>query len=356
MLIDADPVLATGEPSTPPNLYDLFGRALTTALPQRRIRLGFAYATEAGLTTLLDCVARLPGWGSAEKHWLLGLHHGITEPSAIQSIANMQRSTVRLFSGGNKLRQEDLLSGQKFHGKVFCVDSGSASQIDLIIVGSANLTGAALGRVPQNYEIFLGVSDSNIPEVCSGIFNRWWSAAWNASLPVTDSLLKEYVRFRSRLLRKNPDLAAGFDPPRPERVRNATNLWIDAGAMSGGSRNQVEFSRSLAEFFGPIRRFSRKLRISALGKYWDDRPLSPKTTTFGVDIWRLGLPTIAQGGFEYPGRAIRLQKHQDEKGEYFELSVSDIDSREHRRWETKSHLGGYAGLTSGKRAFGFFGR
>jgi hypothetical protein len=351
---DTDIILETGRPTAPPDLRALFSSALRPMPAQQRIRLGFAYATESGLESFLISVAGIPQWKSSEKLWVLGLHHGITEPSAVEKISAMPNSVVRLFSGGKKLSQADLLSGYKFHGKVICVDGGPNTGINFLLVSSANLTGAALGNAVQNYEIFLALADKNPSKPWDVKFDAWWRAAWEKSFPVSDSLLKEYAKFRSSLIRRNPDLAAGFDPPTPQRVKEAANLWIEAGAMSGGSRNQVEFSRSLAEFFGPISKSSRKLRISANGKIWDDRPLSPKKTTFGVDIWRLSLPTEMQGGFLYPARCIRLHRRHDTEGKYFELSVSDTGSRQHQRWQTQSHLKGYAGLTSGKRAFGFF--
>ena len=64
--------------------------------------------------------------------------------------------------------------------------------------------------------------------------------------------------------------------------------------MSGGSRNPVEFNRELAAFFGEPVSEQRQIHIEVGSEAWDDRPLSPKTTTFGADIWRLGLPTEAQ--------------------------------------------------------------
>ena len=125
--------------------------------------------------------------------------------------------------------------------------------------------------------------------------------------------------------------------------------------MSGGSRNQVEFNRELASFFGPVTDSSRNLRVVANDHLWEDRPLTPKTTSFGVDIWRLSLPTATKGGFEYPETVLKFRRCRDRKGIYFELEVSEEEEPSHKKWRAKAHRFGYVGLTSGQRAYGFYG-
>ena len=124
--------------------------------------------------------------------------------------------------------------------------------------------------------------------------------------------------------------------------------------MSGGSRNQVEFSRDLAGFFGRVDTHTRRLRIRTQNGEWDDRPLAHKVTSFGVDIWRLSLPTKKAGGFAYPNTIIRFKKEREEAGEVLAVDVAMPTDSEVGRWRSRAQRHGYVGLTSGQRSFGFF--
>ncbi len=135
-------------------------------------------------------------------------------------------------------------------------------------------------------------------------------------------------------------------------LSSAPTMWIEAGAMSGGSRNQVEFNRDLAAFFGPPSATSRKLTIRIGSRTWSDRPLTLKVTTFGVEIWRLSLPTAAAGGPTYAGEVIRFER--DLLSAAFQLTVAAPGSATARRWRREASHNGYVGRTSGNRGYGLF--
>ena len=125
--------------------------------------------------------------------------------------------------------------------------------------------------------------------------------------------------------------------------------------MSGGSRNQVEFSYELAEFFAPSIQAQRWLTLRAGNRSWNDRPLSPKTTTFGVDIWRLSLPTQSQSGMRYPDRVIKFERLIGAGGrEAFQIAVADVGSEQHQRWRQEAIDRGAVGTTSGDREYGIY--
>ncbi len=345
-------------PGYPDIPFDVAG-ALRSACEkaQKRLvaRLGFAYATNSGLDALLATLGDMPAWQGAAKEWLVGLHHGITEPKALERIRGMSNSRVRVFVGGNRLSASNLLCGKLFHPKVINIASRSSrSRPVLMLASSANLTGAALAPDARNYEAGIALYGSAISRREHARFLEWWHRGWAESLEVTDALLDSYTKLRDRFLVRNPDLVVGLDPPSISHLSDADTLWIEAGAMSGGSRNQVEFNEELAAFFGPVERRTRVLRIKANGKEWDDRPLSHKVTTFGVHIWRLSLPTEGSGGFEYPSKVIRLRKAQDREGVYFVVDVAEPDGSTFARWRSTAHRRGYLGITSGQRAFGFW--
>lgn len=315
-------------------------------------RLGFAYVSFAGLDVMLSKLSDVSTWNRTHKEWIVGLHRGITEPGALERIRALPNSSLRIFVGTEHLSLSALTSGQMFHGKVIGIRSSGRSVC--LVASSANMTGAALGADARNYEAGVALFGSAIPRAEVDRFEEWWRHAWNESIPVTDALLDQYSRLRSLLLQRNADLWTELDPPASSQLSNASSLWIDAGAMSGGSRNQVEFNRELATFFGRPRLRTGLLRIRSNGREWDDRPLAHKITTFHVHIWRLSLPTEARGGFLYPGNVIRFRRSSDGEGTYFEVEVAARGAQRSQRWRATAHRRGYVGITSGHRSYGFY--
>lgn len=348
--------LLAGRPGSPmalaKSLRAAYGRAGATSVT----RLGFAYVSFSGLDLMLSKLSDIPEWRRTRKEWIVGLHRGITEPGALERIRALPNSNLRIFLGAERLSLSGLTSGQMFHGKIIGISSRirPSGRPVCLVASSANLTGAALATGACNYEAGVALLGSAIPRTQFGRFEEWWKHAWNASIHATDALLDQYTRLRSILLQRNADAWTELDPPSTSQLRNASSLWIDAGAMSGGSRNQIEFNRELATFFGRPRLQARLLRIRSNGREWDDRPLAHKVTTFGVHIWRLSLPTEASGGFLYPGNVIRFRRASDDEGTYFEADVAAPGEQMSRRWRATAHRRGYVNVTSGHRSYGFF--
>jgi HKD family nuclease len=223
------------------------------------VRLGFAFISEMGLDLLVDALEHEREWEHSQKSWIIGLHHGISEPKAIERVMSIANSDVRVFVGSARLTREALHSGQFFHAKTIWVE-GDDSRGLLLVASSANLTGSALGDHSSNYEAGILLREDAISSALATGFSRWWDQVWSESVVATNDLLGKYTSLRSEFLRMNPALLDNLDPPSPRRVNLASRFWIEAGAMSGGSRNQVEFNRELAAFFGPVSRSSRMLR------------------------------------------------------------------------------------------------
>lgn len=344
-----------GKPGAPLGLGRVLSHAYARAGAASVVRFGFAYVSYSGLDTLLSELSDTPNWRDSRKEWIVGLHHGITEPNALERICRLPNCSVRVFAGANRLSMAGLTVGQLFHAKLVWLTSGSIRRRPICVVASsANMTGAALGHEARNYEAGLALFGSAVSGAHLVGLEKWWDEARRASLSATHAVLDQYAELRSRFLQRNPDSLAGIDPPSLSQLQSSKTLWIEAGAMSGGSRNQVEFNRELAAFFGQVEHGTKLLRIRANGKEWDDRPLAHKVTTFGVHIWRLSLPTVSGGGFEYPGKVIRIDKATDGEGEYFEVSVAQPNDRGPARWRTRANRHGYVGVTSGHRSFGFF--
>jgi hypothetical protein len=132
-------------------------------------------------------------------------------------------------------------------------------------------------------------------------------------------------------------------------------LWIEAGDMSGGSRNQIEFDEDLGRFFGiqlPAVGASTQLSIDVTGKRWHECSLAAKKTTYGVIIYRLNLPTATNGGFDYPGTVL---KFVPAGGRYFRVIVAEQGSADHQAWRAEASNNGTIARTGGAggREFGY---
>jgi HKD family nuclease len=289
-----------------------------------RLRAGFAYVTRTGIKEVFDDLAALPRWRDTKKRWLVGIHHAISEPVAISALVNLPNSEVRL-ALCNLSMQSAILGRQMFHAKVLGIDVGKKHVLSTLIAGSANLTGAAIGPRARNFEIGFACK-ADVDAKVAAQFGHWWDDAWEEGVSATSLIIDEYVRNRDLFLRANPDVLVETSMPSASAVSAANMLWIEAGSMSGGSRNQVEFSADLAAFFGPVVEQRRLLTIVVGSNSWSDRPLTPKRTTFDVGIWRLSLPTAARSGFEYPGRTICFSKEETASGTEYRLDVADDES------------------------------
>ena len=138
----------------------------------------------------------------------------------------------------------------------------------------------------------------------------------------------------------------------PNGIEDATTFWIEAGAMSGGPRHQIEFSNDLAQFFDQASRDSEIITIELSEGQQLPRPLTYRGTEYDqwTSIWRLGLPTEQMGGPPYAGRFLRF----DRLGEgTYRLTVDDADSPAVSQWRQNSTVVSSTGGPQG-REFGYW--
>ena len=138
----------------------------------------------------------------------------------------------------------------------------------------------------------------------------------------------------------------------------ATSFWIDAGAMQGGARNQLELTDTLAQFFGSRARRSEIVTIQLSGGAQYNRPFVYRGgDDYGhyTDRWRLGLPTANMGGPDYRHRVVCFDKVYVGRATVFQLSVADPNSRLHGSWRRRSAAPtGGTGTTVGGRQYGWW--
>jgi hypothetical protein len=325
-------------------------KSLVKSSSAHTLKAAFAFATAGGARTLTSALSTMPTWAQMKKHFIVGISQGITEPEAVRCLADLPNSQVRLFIPTKNLRQASLVCQPLFHPKLISLTSSDSFSL---FVSSANLTGAAYGDPVRNFEfgLFSSLTGKDMP-AAKAPFEAWWRHSWNDARKATPDLLERYASLRPPLFSRNPDLLQLIDPP--PNITSATHLWFEAGLASGIERHQIEFPAYLAEFFGPIVRGRVNLTIRVGGKEWFPRPLTHKTTSFGVEIWRLGTPTVRSGGEAIQNRILRFSRTDEPLT--FELAVTDVDTVTADDWEEQANLFGHLGQTRGAnpRRYGLY--
>lgn len=351
MKVHISPVIAKNSH----DLFKLFTESLAgTEESDVLIRAGFAFATFGGVREFISQVEYVDNWENVQKEFLIGIYHAITEPSALEIMRNLTNSRVRVFVPGNKLTPTVFNSKPVFHSKVLAINVGNQRSIGMIQTGSMNLTSAAIGKRPQNHEFSLAIGIENGDQLESKKFNSWWATLWSQSRDADRRFILRYAELREQLLNQNPILQSSIETPL--EIGDVETFFCEVGAGSGppGFRHQIEFPESLVKFFGKVERKRKDFTLKRGNDTWRERPLSYKKTTFGVDIWRLGMPTQHSGGDPIAGRAIQFRR--TENALEFEFEVVDVDSDEFKNWVKSANIHGHLGATQGNRArrYGFY--
>jgi HKD family nuclease len=339
MPADTTTNLFLSQPGNPP----AYGDSLRLFLSRNacsEARCVFAYASLAGISESIGPVLFHQEFASIGKKWILGIHNGITEPAAIESLAGHSNSSVRLFSPTGKMNEAALFGREKFHPKAICLTGGPKS---LIIIGSANLTRAAIGSASLNFEA--GTQIKTNQRSFETQFRSWFERAWRESIIATPRIIEKYSRIRQSFLSAHKLAAFNLDDVPLDAIGKRAHLWIETGAMSGGDRNQIEFGPTLAQFFVPLVRGTINMRILWKGIMSEDRPLSYKVTQWGTEIWRLSLITSSQGGPSFPDRVICFSRQHDDHGTYFEIELAPPNSQKVANWKMMANRFGTIAMT-----------
>lgn len=317
----------------------------------RLILAGFAYASLGGVNRIIDELSSNE-WERIEKKFIIGTSQGITEPAAIQQLMSQPNMRVRMYVPGKQLTKSSLSAQPLFHAKTMLF-SGGDRKPHLFYVSSANMTGAAIGYNPRNYECGQVTLIPPIKKYEEELrqFKTWWTRIWDYSILLSDRKLKAYSKLRLNFFERNPDTLSFIEPSTD--IVHATHFWIEVGKASGIERHQIEFPKHLASFFGQPKKKRVDLTLVNDATTWPGRPLSYKRTSFNVDIWRLGMPTVTMGGEVIQNRVIRYSRTKIKK--VFKFEISDLSSNSATAWLNECSLGGHLGQTRGAhpRRYGY---
>jgi HKD family nuclease len=354
--------LILGTPSTPFACQKELFSQLKSFKGEAYLRMAFAYASYAGLETLTKIKNQNKNLlNDYNSEIIVGIHHGITEPKALEEILSFPKAKLKIFCSKKTLKISALTAAPRLHSKIIALSENNGNKLKSVFIGSANLTGAAMGPNGKNYEAGLSYFGAKqISRQTNYEFNSWWNEIAVNSLDVTPILINKYAELRSQFLTRLPVFKEMFDAPSTTSINNARFFWIMSGAMSGGSRNEIEFSNELAQFFNaPRNTTSILIRIGANPPI--SRQLTYRGTRLGqfVDIWRLGLPTKAMGGPDYQNRVIRFERVMIGNQVIFNLEVDDIEGALAVRWQREANRRGYIGRTgtshsSNGRDYGYY--
>lgn len=300
----------------------------------------FAYVSLAGLRESIGPLLQMDAHCNIIKQWVVGIHNGITEPAAIEALTRHRNSTVRIYSPTKDISKAALFGSEKLHAKAICL-TGNGSH--LFVIGSANLTRAAISAHCTNYEAgtLLKTDDRGMRTV----YSDWFKTLWSDSIVASSTAIDKYSQLRDRFLREHKVILPRLDEAPHDEMAMRQHLWIEAGAMSGGDRNQVEFGPALASFFGSLIRGHRNLRLQWRSIVRADRPLSYKVTKWNTEIWRLSMITSNQGGPSYPGQVIHFTKKHDSQGDVFSIDVAEATSPRARLWRRLANRTGTLAMT-----------
>lgn len=330
------------------------------------VRWATAYSTLGGCKRLVDRVERLIGrerWREIGKQFITSLDFGLTEPAALEYLAELPMSSV-FVANPQVVEHPGFRPAKAYHPKVYLFDSAAYSGF---VVGSANLTNSAL---ITNTEVVIAGREQ--PQ--EGSWEDVWIELHHNTFQLTENLLVTYrdnwVRPPTHLVEPEhlsppPTLNAGESHTLWEAItsdsfipQSHNHLWVMAGSMSsGGSHNQLELPRGANQFFGFNHSNYRDSHIN-IGRptltlrnlRWEDRPL----TWHGNNrMERLNLPTLAHGGFNYRNTAIMFRRHRTG----FELEVLPWKDPAAVAWREASRSLGYifrVGGGNSNRICGFY--
>ena len=253
-------------PVTAQNPHDLFESFAETLESVRDtdalVRAGFAYATLGGVQQFISHVDAIGNWEGIRKEFMIGIHHAITEPSALENLRRITHSQVRVYVPGRRLGATALVAKPVFHPKVLAISTEDGGNLRMVQTGSTNMTSSAIGCRPQNYEFSLAIlaeSDASLDQ--NSRFDTWWLSLWAESRRVDRRFIRNYAELRKRVLDQNPILRSEVEAP--PGIGDVESFFCEVGAGSGppGSRHQIEFPEALARFFGQVERRRRGITL-----------------------------------------------------------------------------------------------
>ncbi len=306
-----------------------------------RLRMAVAFASTEGARLMLEVIdAR----GSPlDVRLVIGLDGSVTEPEAIRTLAARFPRRVRLFETSGK---------GIFHAKTLALDSKKNSLSPFVFVtGSANLTSAGL-RKNREANVVIELDQGDERDRISIQWHNWFQQIWDRSKRATNARIDKYeAHHKTSEPMPSPDRIMGEKAEISQvSPADASELWIESGAITGGSGNQLEIPTHVVAFFGiDSTNYNAKiaLRLSRGSSVWNSSLMSYYKAN---QMWRINLdtsiPEIKEQGIR--GKVLHfLRKDSGNSVEFNVLSANYI-----RAIKAASQASGNIGRTV-KRSYGW---
>jgi|GEM_PF-2694807 len=290
-----------------------------------------AYVSYRGVTLLRSVFTQ----SKPRFRWLFGLDDGITDPQAIRVAMGTANAQTRLVIG---------TAGKRFHAKAYLLDGGATSGATLV-VGSANLTEAALKKNCEVYAVFQGRGRKAAREL-----GAYWNSFWELGSDANESAINRYEEQRKASRFRDPIVEAeNKDEPNPrgtedieETLGTSRLAWIVLGRNTGGG-NQLDIVKRLGPFLDlpkhPREGTSETLTFESPRGNLDFR------LTFAKGMWRF---MNLQQGFQQPLRPnpsepspYVLVISRAEEAAHFRLEIRRVGSTSAMRMENHSRKTGF---------------
>lgn len=341
--------LLTGSPRVPHPMNNVVVPPTENWSEVAKVRLTFAFVTKPGVTALVG--QNLPGSfvsHGVPSEWIVGINQGITEPRALDAIMRLEHAQLRLFVPNGRMTAESLVAPPRLHAKLIAIDAARKNDNFSLLVGSANLTGAAIGQNAMNFEAGALLHDGS--QIERNALDRWWKEIRKHTIAVDDRLIAEYAKLRTRFLRtkRPPADMVDVDAIDPSDIAAAQCFWIQAGKMSGREKGEelLRYQTDLPEYligFFHAARPNTELTLQMPGGEAAHATLSPKRHQHHrTPIWRLYLPRPEKFGLQYYQNALHFKRVDDTR---YKLTIGS-SARVVRPWRRLAGIYGNDGRTS----------
>ncbi len=228
-----------------------------------------AYATKVGCKVVSESLQdRISQWSRMKKDWLISIDYGITEPDALEYLADLPNSRVWI-PNADDLIGRHLRPRRSFHKKLYVFDCLRKQDALGIFSGSANLTLGGLYLNDEQATSLVWTSplsrseETTIGRARQEIIQLRSIVASTSQL--NTSLLKQYRlvwRSRSTKSKDDQEITQRITEPNPHLsisrsaiLATASNYWVDVKYVvenlgPGVPGNQIDLLRGSRVFFG----------------------------------------------------------------------------------------------------------
>lgn len=331
---------------------DTIGKTIETLSSGKlwgRMSVAVAYSSLAGVASLCNIVRNANP--DIAFRWLLGLDDYVTQPAAIDFCCSVSNTDVRIYSS--------TIAKTRFHPKVFLFDTLGNKTDSAIIVGSANLTFAALKKNCEAVAI-MNAQNATDTAIMRSRYELLWSLGTKPTKAVLDEYRTQFAKFRKSrafLLVADGKQAKNSGPVLESDAAlinpaSASICWIEVGKNTALGR-ELEVKGEQARFFGleptggdaEFRNFlvSNGNTVSLRLKYQGNAMWRLQLRTDVPEV-AVGLRPVVPGGL---GRSpyVAVFKRTGTK-KLFALTFPRQDSKEFEQIRKRSEKSGTIGSTS----------